>query len=297
MIGWTADIPLTVRTCLRPIFPGAEEFWADIAGARMRYLAGGSGPALLLVHGVAASSFSWRLNFAELAREFRVYVPDLANLGYSVRVPGLDASLSATAQRLVAFMDVAGLSSADIVGSSYGGSVVMQMAALAPSRLRRMVLVSPANPFAAHYEQVLKFYLSFAGGLFMRCVPFLPGRAWDYGIGRMYADTTRIAAGTGIGYARPLRLRGTGQFILAILKTLASDIEALREKLPVISTVPTLLIWGDSDRVVEISSGLKLKQALGAEMAVLDGVGHLPYEETPEKFNAALLGYLRENTI
>lgn len=278
---------------MRPVFSGAEELWADVVGARMRYLAGGSGPPLVLVHGVAASSFSWRLNFAEIARHFRVYVPDLANLGYSVRVRGLNASLSATAHRLTQFMDMAGLASADIVGSSYGGSVVMQMAALAPHRLRRMVLISPANPFAGQYERVLRFYLSFLGGVFMRCVPFLPARAWNYGIGRMYADASRMAAGTGIGYARPLRQRGTAKFILAILKTLAADIEALREKLPGISRVPTLLIWGDSDRVVELDSGLKLKEALGAEMAIIKGVGHLPYEEMPEEFNAVLLRYLR----
>lgn len=277
---------------MRPIFAGAEELWADVAGARMRYLAGGSGPPLVLVHGVAASSFSWRLNFAELARHFRVYVPDLANLGYSVRVRGLDASLNATAHRLIQFMDIAGLASADTVGSSYGGSVLMQMAASAPHRFRRMVLISPANPFAGQYEPVLKFYLSLAGGMFMRCIPFLPARAWEYGIGRMYADPARMAAGTGIGYARPLRLRGTVKYILAILKTLANDIEALREKLPAISTVPTLLIWGDCDPVVELSSGLKLKQALGAEIAVLEGVGHLPYEEAPEEFNRVLTEYL-----
>lgn len=264
-------------------------------GARMRYLAGGSGPPLVLIHGIAASSFSWRLNFAELAREFRVYAPDLANLGYSARVPGLDASLTATADRLVKFMDIAGLTSASIVGSSYGGSVVMQMAASAPHRFRRMVLVSPANPFAGQYQQVLKFYLSFPGGVFMRIVPFLPARAWDYGIGRMYADPTRMAVDTGIGYARPVRLHGTVPFILAILKTLASDIEALREKLPAMSRVPTLLIWGECDRVVELSSGVKLKLALHAEMSVLEGVGHLPYEEAPGKFNQVLMEYLQRS--
>jgi pimeloyl-ACP methyl ester carboxylesterase len=193
-------------------------------------------------------------------------------------------------------MEVLGLEAADIVGSSYGGTVVMEMAASSPHRFRRMILVSPANPFAGQYEGVLRFYLSFLGGLFMRGVPFLPGRAWDYGVGRMYADPRRMAAGTGIGYARPLRQRGTTKFILAILKTLAADIEALREKLPAMSRVPTLVIWGDRDRVVELDSGVKLKQALGAEMAIIKGVGHLPYEEMPEEFNRVLIAYLRRSS-
>jgi pimeloyl-ACP methyl ester carboxylesterase len=248
----------------------------------------------VLVHGIAASSFSFRLSCAALMREFRVFAPDLINVGYSDRIAGLDASLRGNALRILEFLDRMDLPKADILGSSHGGSVVMEMAAIAPQRFRRMILVSPANPFAAQYGRILKFYLSQAGAAFMRVVPFMPGRLWDYGIGRMYADPTRMVAGTGIGYARPLRVRGTIRHILGCLKTFAADIEALRAKLPEMARVPTLLIWGDRDPVVEIESGLRLRDALGAEMTVIPGVGHLPYEETPEEFNRIVLGFLSE---
>jgi pimeloyl-ACP methyl ester carboxylesterase len=227
-------------------------------------------------------------------REFRVFVPDLMNVGYSDRISGLDGSLRATAARVLEFLDQVGIEKADILGSSHGGSVVMELAVLAPERFRRMVLVSPSNPFAAHYEVVIKFYMSAIGSLFMRTAPFMPGWIWDHAIGRMYADPSRMIAGTGIGYARPLRRPGTVRHIHGCLKTFVDDMEALRPKLSAMAQIPTLLIWGDRDPVVEIQSGYQLQKVLSAEMAVVPGIGHLPYEEAPEEFNRILLEYLRK---
>lgn len=279
----------------RPIFSGMEERWAAVAGGRLRYLVGGSGPPLVLIHGIAASSFSFRLNCAELMKEFRVFVPDLMNVGYSDRIPGLAGSLKATALRMREFMGEVALEKADILGSSHGGSVVLEMAAIAPERFNRMVLVSPANPFSEHYEAVVRFYLGVFGGIFIRAVPLMPGRIWDYGIGRMYAEPGRMVPGTGAGYARPLRMRGTIRHILRSLQTFGDDVKALRPKLSEISLIPTLLIWGDRDPVVEIESGHKLQQALKAEMAVIRGVGHLPYEESPMEFNRVLREWLQRS--
>ena len=130
----------------------------------------------------------------------------------------------------------------------------------------------------------------------MRLVPFLPGTLWDYGIGRMYGDPERMPRGTGIGHARPLRIPGTMPFLLSSIKTFSEDIEDLRPKLPAIARIPTLLIWGDRDPVVEFRSAHRLQQALRADLVVLPGVGHLPYEESPAEFNRTLLEYLLQPT-
>ena len=273
-----------------------EERWASLSEGRLRYLVGGRGRPLLLVHGIAASSFSFRFNCAELMRSFQVFVPDLMNVGYSDRISGLDGSLRATAFRLAEFLDKVGLERVNILGSSHGGSVVLKLAAIAPQHFERLLLVSPANPFAQQYQSVVKFYLSAVGRMFIRLAPFTPGRVWDYGIGRMYADPRGMAAGTGIGYARPLRTRGTMSYLLSCLQTFNDDIEGLSQHLQTIGKIPTLLIWGDRDPVVEIQSGYQLQEALGAEMIVMPGTGHLPYEEAPEQFNRILLEYLRKSS-
>jgi len=270
---------------------GMEELWASVAGRRMRYLAGGSGRPLLLVHGIAASSFSYRLNWAELMGHFRVFIPDLMSVGSS-RTSGLDCSLRGNALRLREFLDEVGIERTDIVGSSYGGAVVMELANLAPERLAHMILVSPANPFARRYHRVLRFYLSGLGEIFIRLAPFMPARTWDYGIGRMYANPKCMVAGTGLGYARALRARGVIRHIRSCLKTFAQDVEELRPKLTAMANIPTLIIWGDRDPVVELPSGYRLQRELGAEMVVMPGVGHLPYEESPEEFNRIVKNFV-----
>jgi pimeloyl-ACP methyl ester carboxylesterase len=280
----------------RPVFDGMEECWAPISAGRIRYLVGGRGSPLLLVHGIAASSFSFRFNCAELMRKFRVFVPDLMNVGYSDRVAGLDGCLAATAARLGEFLETVGVQRAHILGSSHGGAVVLKLAAMAPERFERLLLVSPANPFARQYHPVVRFYLSGLGKMFMRLAPFTPGRIWDYGIGRMYADPGAIAAGTGLGYARPLRVKGTMKYLLSCLKTFNDDVEALRDELAMIAKIPTLLIWGDRDPVVELESGHQLQKALRAQMVVMQGAGHLPYEEAPQEFNRIVLEYLRSGS-
>lgn len=257
----------------------------------MRYLVGGSGSSLILLHGIAASSFSFRFSWPDLTRDFRVFVPDLLN----IQMPSsadLDGCLRSNALRLRDFIDDLGITKADILGSSHGGAVVMELAALAPERFRRMILVSPANPFARRYHPLLRFYMTVAGGLFLRMVPFMPARVWDYGIGRMYANPKSMTAGTGLGYARPLRTRGAIPYIRSCIRTFAEDVEALRPKLPQMSKIPTLIIWGDRDPVVELESGYKLQQVLGAKLEIMPGIGHLPYEENPEEFNRIVKNFV-----
>src|SRR5437588_10146052 len=101
-----------------PIFPGMEERWAQVSGGRLRYLVGGSGEPLVLVHGIAASSFSFRWNCAELMRDFHVHSPD-------IRIPTADGSLLATALRLRDFLDHLAIRRSHILGSSHGGSAVI----------------------------------------------------------------------------------------------------------------------------------------------------------------------------
>lgn len=273
-----------------------EERWAVVSGGRMRYLVGGSGRPLILLHGIAASSFSFRLNCAELTRRFRVFLPDLINL---VPVNGVsnDYSIPGNAQRILEFLDQFGLQKADILGTSHGGAVIMELASFAPERFQRMILVAPANPFARRYHRILRFYLSRVGKILVHLVPYMPGRAWDYGIGRMYADPGEMVAGTGLGYALSLRPRGATTRILSSLTTFAEDVENLRPKLQAIAQIPTLIIWGDRDPVVEMKSGCELQQQLRAEMVLMKNVGHMPYEERPEEFNRIVIEWLERHSL
>src|SRR6202040_2936279 len=78
-----------------------EECWMDLDGARVRYLRAGSGPPLILLHGLLAYSFSWRFTLQSLAPYATVYAPDLLGAGFSDRPRDIDHSMRATARRVL----------------------------------------------------------------------------------------------------------------------------------------------------------------------------------------------------
>src|SRR4051794_10184487 len=117
------------------VLPGTEECWAEIDGHRMRYLRAGSGPPVLLIHGLMAYSFSWRFTVPALTPYRTVYAPDLLGTGYSEHPTSLDYSISPAADRLWKFLDSIGVTDVDIVGSSLGGGIAVHMAASRPVRV------------------------------------------------------------------------------------------------------------------------------------------------------------------
>jgi len=101
---------------------GVEERWMEIDGARMRYLQTGSGPPLILLHGLLAYSFSWRYTMPALAPYATAFAPDLLGAGFSDRPKGLDHSMRGTALRVLRFADQLGLETFDLLGTSRGGA-------------------------------------------------------------------------------------------------------------------------------------------------------------------------------
>src|SRR5271169_6713201 len=143
----TAEIAASVASAQGE---GVEECWMDFDGARMRYLRAGSGPALILLHGLLGYSFSWRYTLPALAPYATVYAPDLLGAGFSDRPRGIDHSVRGTARRVLRFVEKLGvenpgIESFDLLGTSRGGAVAMAAAAECVSdkryapRLRRLV--------------------------------------------------------------------------------------------------------------------------------------------------------------
>src|SRR4029077_18888769 len=125
--------------------PPAEECFAQVDGARMRYLRAGSGPPLVLLHGLMGYSFSWRFVLPVLSEYANVYAVDMLGTGFSDRPAGLDCRLRANARRVLGFLDAVGIRSFDLLGTSYGGALAMMAAAMCSQRadlhLRKLILV------------------------------------------------------------------------------------------------------------------------------------------------------------
>lgn len=293
-----------VSTTLGPALgAGVEECWMDLDGARMRYLRAGSGPALILVHGLLGYSFSWRYTMPALAPYASVYAPDMLGAGFSDHPVGLDHSMRGTAKRLLRFIGNLGISSFDLLGTSHGGAVAMMAAAECLDenpglRVRRLVLVAPVNPYSAHGRRLAPFIGSRVGMALFRLTSGHMRFSYPYWHARMYGDRSRIPPGTLEGYMAPLAMPGLFEHALSIVRTWTNDLRELEATLPKLASIPTLLMWGGKDSAVYASSAVALaKWFPNSRSIVFPGIGHLPYEECPEEFNLALIEFLTSEKV
>lgn len=263
----------------------------------VRFERRGRGPALVLVHGLLGYSFSWRRVLDIFARQRKVFTLDMLGSGFSDCSPTLDARLSAAAERLVKFFDATGIKSCDLVGSSYGGATSLFLAAKHPARVRTLTLVSPANPWSRIGRKRLAFLsLPLAGMIFppfARTIRSLHRSA----IRRMYGDPSRVTSETLHGYSLPLRRKGVFEHAVRIAHNWHSDMAELERSLAGAADIPTLIVWGSKDRLVELSSAHILHRHLKrSRLAIMEGAGHLPYEECPEEFASLVNGFLAEHS-
>jgi pimeloyl-ACP methyl ester carboxylesterase len=271
-----------------------EECWAVVDGYPTRYLRAGSGTPLLLLHGLLGYSFSWRFALPALAVKATVYAVDMPGAGLSDRPPKADGSLRAHAERLLRFLDSIGVASFDLLGTSHGGAVAMMAAALAPNRVRRLILAAPVNPWSSHGRRLAPFLSSMpVSWLLLRCEPLL-GMIHHGLLRRLYGDPQRICPGTLAGYSAPFKIPGTLNYGLGVVSSWNSDLDDLESLLPRIANIPLLLLWGSMDTAVNPASAGKLSQQFKhCRVEIFDGVGHLPYEEVPELFNASVIEFLK----
>ena len=222
-----------------------------------------------------------------------MYAVDMLGMGFSDRPPGLDCSLRASAERLLRFLDEVGVVSCDLLGTSQGGAVAMMAAALAPDRVRRLILADPANPWSAQGRRLAAFLSNRAvSARFVRLAPFFKV-AHNLVLRRLYGDVRRISPGTLEGYSLPVAIPGTLAHALGILRSWDRDLQELKSMLPRIADIPTLLIWGSLDRAVSPASATALREHFqNCRLVIMDSVGHLPYEEAPEEFNRVVGEFL-----
>src|SRR5689334_18884371 len=124
---------------VREVTPTLE--FRTIHGYRRAFRAAGSGPAILLIHGIGDNSTTWSSVQSTLAQRFTVIAPDLLGHGLSDK-PRADYSVAAYANGMRDLLTVLGIERATLVGHSLGGGVAMQFAYQFPERTERLVLVA-----------------------------------------------------------------------------------------------------------------------------------------------------------
>jgi len=197
----------------------------------------------------------------------------------------------AQAQRVLSLLEQLKLENVDVVGSSWGGAIAMFVAAQS-RRVRSLVLAAPVNPwsdFGAGRIRILKGRL---GAALLRMAWPVSRPLHRIAVERMYGDPLRVPAGTIEGYSAQVMQQGRLHSILNSLRSWEDDVNALSQAIPRI-TAPSLLLWGTRDGAVDLRSAEHLRRALPASgLKLIEGAGHLPFEETPDEFNRLVLDFV-----
>ena len=265
----------------------------------MRYLQAGSGRPLILVHGLMGYSFSWRFNIPVFAEHATVYAIDQLGTGFSERPPQLDCRWRSAAERLLKFARAVSVSDFDLLGTSHGGAVAMMAAdmgaAMPDLNIGKLILVAPVNPWSAHGNWLAPLLSSSLGSALF--LPTIKRLRWIHPrlLTRLYGDPARISPGTLEGYEAPIATYpDSWEYGVSVARCWSADQRELEQAIQRLRHIPTLLVWGSDDVAVYAHSAKELcKHFDRCEVAIFPGVGHLPYEETPEQFNATVLNFLR----
>jgi pimeloyl-ACP methyl ester carboxylesterase len=140
---------------------------------------------------------------------------------------------------------------------------------------------------------MMRIYSSPLGGFLAKLLPYLPPPIQRKALGQIYGGADRVVDSCLREVVDGLRRPGTLHHVLRIVRGWSAERAKLRTALRRVRRIPTLLVWGDQDCTVSLSSAVKLNRKLrGSELIVLPGRGHAAFEEAPEEANRIMLGWL-----
>jgi pimeloyl-ACP methyl ester carboxylesterase len=276
-------------------FAPADAHFVEVDGGRVHFRLDGpaDGPPVVLVHGLGGSAFSWRLTRRQLADAgFRTLAVDLRGFGLSDKSFDADHSRAAQARVVAEVMEALGMSASAVVGHSMGAGVAAHLALERPDLVERLVLVAawlPDDAVVPWPGQLLDVPpVARWGRLIVRTLatPNLVTMV----LRTLYDDPNDIEQALVAGHLVPLGVRGWDQAVLAVVR----DVGRSEWPAPLATiSMPTLIVWGTHDPWLSVRRAPELRDAIpGARLTLIDGAGHLPFEETPGEFMDAILPFL-----
>lgn len=243
-------------------------------------------PAILLLHGFGTSLHLWDGWAPLLAHRFRVIRCDLPGFGLTGADPTRDYSDARAVAILAALLDDLGIARAHVVGSSMGGRIAWRFAAEHPSRVDHLVLMAPDGfSDSGRYGELPRV------PWFFRLLPWiLPERPLRKMLAASHGDPATLTDAIFRRTHDLLRAPGVRRAMLDRMAVAAPyDPQPFLARI----TAPTLLLWGDTDRMVPYSHAEDYRRAIPhAETVVLPGLGHAPMEEAPEVSLTPVIAFL-----
>jgi pimeloyl-ACP methyl ester carboxylesterase len=258
---------------------GLEPAFDTVRGRRIRYVRAGSGPTVVLLHGLASSLYTWKDVVPGLARSHDVIALDFPGFGGSEQPSDLDAD--ELPGIVVGLLDRLGLARTALVGNSLGGAVAVSAAATHGERVSALVLLDSAGFNFAESDR--PWILRLVGSPVGKALKYLPARRRlvRAGLAQVFHDPALITEERVNEYLAPLMRPGAMTAMRTLLLARGSQAARFREQLSAVRA-PTLVIWGREDRWIPVAHADLFAAAIpGARMVVIDGCGHVPQEERP----------------
>jgi len=272
----------------------------SLHGHDLAYRHTGSGPLVVLLHGMLGSSDAWRFVIPTLAKHYTVIAPDLFGHGASDK-PRADYSIGSHASSVRDLLSALGYERATMVGQSFGGGVAMQLTYQFPELCERLVLVSSGG-LGAEVNTILRM-LTIPGAANMLpigCSPFL--RELTGGVAKVlrrlgWKPSPQLVE---IGYSYDALSHADVR--RAFIHTLRSVVDrfgqrvSARDRLYLSTDLPTLIMWGTKDPIIPVQHAFDTHRAIeGSQLEIFEDAGHYPHCEDPVRFVRVLLGFLRDS--
>ncbi|MEO8035270.1 MAG: alpha/beta hydrolase [Acidobacteriota bacterium] len=282
---------VAVTTCLLLFFalsagaqsptPAPEAKELSVFGQKISYFEAGSGPAVILLHGLGGNKNLWKTTLADLSPSFHVFAIDQLGFGASDK-PLINYRVATLVDFLEEFMTKAGIEKATLAGNSLGGWVAASFALAHPGRVDRIILIDTAGYFPKPFRRQDVAYLNPStlaeSRQVLRKVLFNKQFINDVTVKMFFSE--RLSAGDSYTIDR-------------MIDSIIRGEDIMNERWASITT-PTLVVWGREDALVPLADGELIASRIpGARKVILANCGHIPELECAPALDSVLLEYLK----
>jgi pimeloyl-ACP methyl ester carboxylesterase len=270
-----------------------------IHGHRRAYRRCGSGPAIVLLHGIGDSSASWVPLMRPLAEHHTVIAPDLLGHGESDK-PRADYSVAAYANGVRDLLDYFGIDKATIVGHSLGGGVAAQLTYQHPTRVERLALVASGG-VSREVSPFLRMASTPAADVLLPLLRLPPVRLVAMAgievlrrsgtdLGRDAEELSRV-----LDALPDVASRGAFSRTLRSVVDWRGQVVTMLDRSYLAEAMPVLLVWGAHDAVIPVNHALVAHDAMpGSQLVIFPDAGHFPHHQDPDRFLEVLERFVTE---
>jgi pimeloyl-ACP methyl ester carboxylesterase len=273
---WFPQVTLSLARGMERHRAGLAESAVEVANQRIVYLAGGAGDHLLLVHGFGADKDNWVRVARYLTPHFHVIAPDLPGFGESTHDPSARYAIDDQVQRLHAFVEALGLGTFHLGGNSMGGNIAGIYAARYPHEIKSLWLLAPAGVATAQRSELATRLAAGESPLLVDSV-----EGFDHLLDFVFVTPPSIPRLV----KRYLATQAVAQrpFNEKIFRDLLAFPQPLEPALQGFAA-PTLIMWGDTDRLLHVSGAAILAALVkDGQLAIMEHTGHVPMIEKPQE--------------